>query len=91
MWPALMLVGVGRRRRLILPGPVFLLWPLIALGWLVLGVWNLGRIVFLGPEGARRPCSNAQLRAALRLFPNLSGLSIDVAARDGHGIYIRLI
>jgi hypothetical protein len=91
MWPALLLVGVGRRRRVILPGPLFLLWPLLALGWLVLGLWNLARVAFLGPEGARRPGSNASLRAALTLIANLSGLSVDVAARDGRGVYIRLI
>jgi hypothetical protein len=91
MWPALLLVGVGRQRRVILPGPLFLLWPLLALGWLVVGVWDLGRLAFLGPERARRPGSSASLRAVLVLVAKLSGLSIDVAARDGHGIYIRLI
>jgi len=38
MIPWLALVGIGRRRRFVLPVPVFLLWPFLALGWVALSV-----------------------------------------------------
>jgi hypothetical protein len=90
MWPALVLFGVGRRRRLILPGPLFLLWPLIAAAWLVLGLWWLIRLV---PwcRGAERPDPLAQCRIALILFGKLSGLLVELAARDGARVYIRFV
>jgi hypothetical protein len=90
MWPALVLFGVGRRRRLILPGPLFLLWPLVTAAWIVLGLWSLVRVVLLGRE-AGRPDPLARCWIALALFGRLSGLVIDVAAHDGHRVYIRFV
>jgi hypothetical protein len=90
MWPALILVGVGRRRRFILPGPLFLIWPLIALAWLVLGLWSLAWSV-TPRRGAERPDPLAGFLVALTLFGKLSGLLVDVAARDGARVYVRFV
>lgn len=65
MIPSLVLLGLGRR--LALPLPIFLLWPLWLAGW----------IVWLGLQLIGLPAA-APLRLALLTFANLSGLVVEV-------------
>jgi hypothetical protein len=80
MLPALVLVGFGRRRRIWLPMPAFLLWPFWLLGWLV---WLVFRIFQL-------PWAQT-LRQALLLGAHLSGVQLGIDSADGNRIYIRMI
>ena len=80
MLPAVVLVGVGRRRRIWLPAPVILLWPLWLAGWLV---WAPARLV--------RPDSAHALRGVLILLAQLSGLRLEVDTTDGTRIHLRFV
>jgi hypothetical protein len=80
MLPALVLVGIGRRRRFWIPVPAFLLWPLWLLGWLV---WLVFRV-------CRFPWART-LSEALLLGAHLSGVRVDIDSADGDRIYIRMI
>jgi hypothetical protein len=59
---------------------LFLLWPLVLLGWGVAG------LMFL-----IRPAEAQKLRVALLVFNELSGLIIDVDTADGEQVRIRLV
>ena len=80
MLPALVLVGIGRRRRFWIPVPAFLLWPFWLVGWLV---WLVFRV--FGFPWAQ------MLRQALLLGVHLSGVQVDIDSADGDRIYIRMI
>jgi hypothetical protein len=85
MWPWLLIVGIGRRRRFPLPAPFFLLWPLVLLGWLIFGVG------LLFTRRWRDSVGLAGLHAALTLFPGLTGLRVDVDPRRGPGLRVRVM
>ena len=80
MLPSVLLVGAGPRRRIWIPVPVILLWPFWLLGW---AVWVPTRLML--PERAHA------LRAVLILLAQLSGLRLDVDAKDGTRIHLRFI
>lgn len=84
MLPTLGLVRIGNRRWTIpLPLPVFLVWPfvLLALG----GVW-ISRGLIASREGDVSKLAIAQT-GLLGLF-YLSGLSVDVHAKDGTRVLV---
>jgi hypothetical protein len=80
MLPAFLLVGVGTRRRVWLPIPVFILWPFWLLGW---PVWLAFRIV--GFRWAE------PLKLALVVGAHLSGTRVDIDASDGEQVHIRMV
>jgi hypothetical protein len=80
MLPALLLVGVGHRRRVWIPLPVFLLWPLWLLGW---AVWSVFKAFGIPWE---RP-----LRVALLLGIHMSGVRLDIDSHDATRIRLRMI
>lgn len=85
MIPALLLIGVGWQRRLPLPIPLFLLWPLAGLAVLATGAVQLARR--LASPGLRPPLLPAPLQAIF----HLSGLKVDVRTRSGVGVLIWLL
>lgn len=87
MLPALLLIG---RRPWVLPGPVFLFWPLIGLGWVLVGIGAAVRRV-AGRGRRAEPGRIEGLRAALKLCGQLSGLRVDVTTREGSGITLRFL
>jgi hypothetical protein len=84
MPPALLLVRVSRTRWLILPLPLFLLWPLLLLAWLGLG------LVWLVTSGRPRPGGLLAGMATLRVLGALRGTKIDVWGKDA-SIYMQFI
>lgn len=78
--PALLLVGVGHRRRVWIPLPVLLLWPIWPLGW---AVWGALRVFGIQWE---RP-----LRMALVMGLHLSGVEVDIDSADGARVHLRFI
>lgn len=82
MPPALLLVRFGRRR-FVLPLPLFLLWPLILVAWLVLG------LVWLVTFGRRSPFLVAGVMV-LRVLGELHGTRIDFQGRDAT-VYLQFI
>jgi hypothetical protein len=80
MLPAVLLVGAGPRRRIWIPVPVILLWPIWLLAWVV---WAPARLA--SAEWADR------LRAFLILLAQLSGTHVDVDAADGTRIRLRFV
>jgi hypothetical protein len=80
MPPALLLVGIGRHRRLWIPLPVLLLWPFWLLGW---AVWGLFKAVGISWE---RP-----LQAALMAGAHLSGVRVDIDSSNGAHVHVRMI
>ncbi len=81
--PALLIIGFGEQRRVRLPLPVFLLWPLILLGWICVAVaWPFTR----GPGRAKV----GGMLVALRCAHALRGLRIDIQGEDTN-IYLSLI
>jgi hypothetical protein len=80
MLPALLLVGFGARRRLWLPLPVVLLWPLWFAGWVA---WLVLAAVGVSWE---RP-----LRLALTVGAHLAGTRVDIQSAKGERIYLRMI
>jgi hypothetical protein len=86
MPPAIVLIGIGRQRRIPLPLPAFLLWPFAFLAWYVL---TIARLAFSHDLRVSRklPC----VRTILYSYANLSGLRIDVRSHDGSGVYVRMI
>lgn len=83
MPPALLLLAVGRTRRILLPLPFFLLWPLLLLAWVGLG---LGWLVTAG----RRPAPLLAGVAALRALNELRGTRVDIRSHDA-SIYLQFI
>lgn len=80
MLPALVLVGIGGRRRLWIPLPIVLLWPFWLLGCAVwLAFWLL-RISWEQP-----------LRLALVLATRLSGITVNIDSAKGDRIHVRMI
>jgi hypothetical protein len=81
MMPSIALVQAPKARRLP-PFPVLLvpLWPLV---WFCLGVARL--------LDRDRPEDAAKLRAAMNVFRELNGLSIDVESKHDTSISIRFI
>ncbi|MCB9513088.1 MAG: hypothetical protein H6694_02100 [Candidatus Latescibacteria bacterium] len=80
MPPSLLVLRFGKDGRWPLPLPVFLFWPLLALGWFVAGlIWLLA--------GAPRAGWPRMGIAALGAIHALRGLNIDVR---GHGDPVRL-
>lgn len=80
MLPALLLVGVGKRRRFWIPLPAFLLWPFWLLGWVV---WFVFKATGIRWEGS--------LRELLILVARLSGMRVDVESVDGSNVHLRII
>ncbi|MBU1702599.1 MAG: hypothetical protein KJ970_01240 [Candidatus Eisenbacteria bacterium] len=58
MWPVLLIVGIGRRKPIPLPFPLFLFWPFILIGWMVAGLITLIRRI----HGTHHPSSTRQSR-----------------------------
>ncbi|MCK4413897.1 MAG: hypothetical protein KAY32_10150 [Candidatus Eisenbacteria sp.] len=85
MWPVLLVVGVGRQRRFPLPLPFFLTWPLVGLGWIVVGLGSL-----VSPGSPRRPGAIGMLYTALALFNHLRGAQVDIDDSKGAHIHVRL-
>ena len=84
MPPVLLLLGIGRVRRVFVPLPLILLWPLLLLGWLFLGV------AWLATVGRPRPDSLQAGAAGLRALHELRGTRIDIRRRDNF-IHMRFI
>lgn len=84
MPPALLLLRIGRIRWLIVPLPIFLLWPFLLLAWMVLGLAWL-----VGPR-ERRPGFVSAGLTALRGFSELRGTRMDVRRTDA-SFYLRFI
>ena len=80
MLPALIIIGFGARRRLWLPLPTILLWPLWLIGWAVWFVLAVLRVPWQKP-----------VRMALVLGAHLSGLRVDASSADGQRIFVRMI
>jgi hypothetical protein len=78
MPPALVLVRFGRRRRIPIPLPVFLLWPLLVIAWLGLG------LAWLVTAGRQRPAPVVAGVTALRVLNELHGTRIDLRGRDAN-------
>ena len=78
MWPSLLIVGVGRRHEFPLPLPLFLLWPFLLLGWLLIREWR-ARPVLAGMFGV------------LTLAAHLRGLRVDVRPPRGAGVRICIV
>lgn len=80
MLPAFTLVGVGTRRRLWIPLPVLLLWPLWPVGWLAwLALWAL------------RNDKRERWRLFLNGAAHLSGLRLHLETRSGQRIEVRVV
>jgi len=80
MLPVLLLLGIRTRRRIWLPLPTILIWPLWLLGW------PLWFVLWILRTPWERP-----LRTALVLPMHLSGLRVDVETADGEHIHLRVI
>jgi hypothetical protein len=80
MLPALVILGIGRRRRLWIPLPAFLLWPFWVLGWLVWVVFKLMRLRWEKP-----------LWTVLLMGAQLSGFRLDLQTKDARHIHVRMI
>ncbi len=77
MPPALLLLRVGRIRWLVLPLPLFLLWPLYFLTW---GALYAMRLLFVHPGRSRTLVVGS---TALHLITALPGTSIDFQGSRG--------
>lgn len=86
MPPALLILGVGDCGRVLIPFPLFLLWPLIGLAWLAL---TLCQPFVWTSKDAREWL--AMGKRALFIFGHLSGLRIDVQSKNGSGVHIQII
>ena len=84
MPPALVLLRIGHIRWLILPLPVFLLWPLLLLAWSVLG------LAWLITSHGNRPGYVLAGLTILRGFSDLRGTKIDVWGPEAF-FYLRFI
>ena len=80
--PTLALVGIPRLPRWLppLPLPLFLLWPFVPI--------CLGLARLLDKD---RPDEAAKIRAAMQVFRELRGLTIDVDTADHEQVRIRFV
>ena len=86
MIPTLLILKVRECRDLILPVPLFLLWPLLAVAALGVGI-----AYAVAPPRARRGSFFMAARLAGLALLNLHGLKVDVTAHNGTGVYIWFI
>jgi hypothetical protein len=86
MWPSLLVLGIGRRRRLPVPLPLFLAWPIVGAGWAVVGLAG-----FVAPGATRRPGAFGTLRTGLTLFNQIRGTRIDIDDSNGTHVHLRLV
>lgn len=86
MPPTFLLLGVQWRFPLVLPIPMFLLWPFLWLAMLVAraGQWIVSKT---REEAAFWPA----VRNALSLYSELTGLKVQVRSSDGVGFYLWFI
>jgi len=77
MPPSLLLFRLPGRRGLILPVPLFLLWPLLALGYLLVGLTSILLLRPPGRKGAMRT-----VYTGLELYRSLPGLQIRIRGKD---------
>jgi hypothetical protein len=80
MLPMFLLVAVRGGRRIWIPLPLLLLWPLWLLAWPVWFVLGVFRHSWARP-----------LRMALLASVHMSGLRVDVDTADGDHVHIRTI
>jgi hypothetical protein len=86
MLPALCLLRISQGRGFLFPLPLFLLWPLVALAWIV-----VLPVRFLAPQASAAGKGALAAWTALAALGQLSGLDIDVSAADGAKVRIRFI
>ncbi len=86
MIPSLLIAGVGRRRRVPIPLPLFLLWPFVILAFVIVWVLRL-----FAPRGSGSEWTLSLALYGLCLLFHLSGIVIDVRSQDGSGVLLRLI
>jgi len=80
MIPALLLMRVGRERRVWLPLPFFLVWPFWLLGWLAwIFTWAFDRE------------ASGKIAVLQGVFWHLSGLIVEVESGDQTPIHFRFI
>lgn len=85
MMPALGLIAIGSRgrRAVPIPIPLILVWPLVGLGFVVVGLARLVR---------RKPGPRlAGATTALLAFCQLRGLRVDVHSSDDTRVFIRFM
>ncbi len=86
MPPALIIILIGSRKRIPIPVPLFILWPLVAaVALLVALAW------LLIPSSRWHRTPFAVMALGLRIFWNLHGLKVNVDAHDGTKVYINVI
>jgi len=86
MPPLFLIMGFGRTRRFWIPFSFFLLWPLIALPWILLSVINL---FLLSKSSLYRICESARILLGSVWY--LTGTKVDVKSSDGTNIYFLFI
>jgi hypothetical protein len=86
MIPSLLMIRVGRGGQIPIILPLFLFWPFLAIGVLVLGPAVL---VTSGSSRVGRRMRSGWL--TMRALAQLSGLRIDVAEHAGGRVHIRFI
>ncbi len=82
MWILLVTFEPLGGRRIRLPLPLFLVWPLLAVPLLVALLIGL----------LRRPRATCRfIPVGVRVFLGLSGLQVDTRSHEGHNIHVRFI
>jgi len=84
MPPALLMICIGRQRKL--PLPLVILWPFAFVAWFVLIILRLAFI-----EDREFTDRWMAARTVLYGLANLSGLRIDMRSSDGSGIHLWII
>ena len=80
MIPALLMMRIGRKRRVWLPLPVFLIWPFWLLGWLAWLVTTLFH-----------RATATKIALIQIVFWHMRGLSFDVDDKSGTKIHFKFI
>ena len=86
MPPAMMILRVSVGRGILVPLPAFLLWPILALAYLLIGL--LGILTLRPP---RRAGFLRSMFLALEMYRGLSGLQVRIRRQDGSPISIRVV
>lgn len=86
MMPALVVIGVSRRKLIPIPLPVLVLWPLVLLAFAAVWTLRLGLAVLGRPPGVLETAETG-----LRALFELAGLRIDVESADGVRFRIQFI